>query len=411
MKDIIVLGGGPSGMMAAIAAKNENNNVTLIEQNEKLGKKLYITGKGRCNITNYRDISEFFTQMNRNGKFLYSSFYTFTNMDILDLLSKNGLEYKVERGERVFPKTDKSSDVIKTFKKILVDKEISLIFNQKIKYIEKRKSKFYLYSKDERYSCDYLVVATGGLSYQSTGSTGDGYKFAKNFGLNITQTYPGLVGVNLKGDLYKKLTGVNLKNVEITLLKDNKKFKTDFGEALFTHYGISGPIILSLSSLIYPNSKYSISIDLKPGLNISQLDDRINRDFNKYLNKDIENGLKDLLIKSLIEPILFNAEIPKDKKINQITKEERARLVKAIKQFEFDIAGLRDFNEAIVTRGGIDVVEIDSSTMESKKVQGLYFTGEVLDLDGFTGGYNLQIAYSTGFLAGNSIKEKSNDNK
>lgn len=411
MKKIIILGGGPAGMMAALEAKTEDNKVTLIEKNEKLGKKLYITGKGRCNITNYKDISEFFPEMNRNEKFLYSSFYSFTNLDILNLLSQNGLEYKVERGDRVFPKSDKSSDVIKTFKKILIEKGISLVFNQNINYIEKRNSKFYLYGKDEKFSCDYLVVATGGLSYEATGSTGDGYKFAKNFGIDVTELYPGLVGLNLKGDRHKKLMGVNLKNVEVSLLKNDKIYKSEFGEALFTHFGISGPTILRLSSSIYPSSNYTISIDLKPGLNNNQLDDRINRDFKKYLNKDVENGLKDLLIKSLIEPILEVAKIQKDKKINQITKEERQRLVNCIKKFEFEVSGLRDFEEAIITRGGIDVNEIDSSTMESKKVENLYFAGEVLDVDAFTGGFNLQIAYSTGFLAGNSIKEKINDNK
>lgn len=410
MKEVIVIGGGPSGMMAAIAAKNENNNVTIIEKNEKLGKKLYITGKGRCNITNYKDISEFFPQINRNEKFMYSAFYSFSNMDILNLLNEYGLKYKVERGDRVFPSSDKSSDVIKTFKKILNDKQINLIFDEDIRYIEKVDDKFKLYSKSSGFSCDYLVIATGGNSYKATGSTGDGYKFAKNFGIEVTDIYPGLVGLNLNSSIHKELSGVNLKNVEVTLNKNGKPYKKEFGEALFTHFGISGPTILSLSSLIYPKEKYSLSIDLKPGLNYNQLDDRINRDFNKYINKDIENGLKDLLIKSLIKPILELSNIPRDKKINQITKEERHRLTKNIKGLEFNINDIRDFNEAIITRGGVEVKEIDSSTMESKKIKNLYFVGEVIDVDAFTGGYNLQIAYSTGFLAGSNIKDDCNDN-
>lgn len=410
MKEVIVIGGGPAGMMAAIAAKNENNNVTIIEKNEKLGKKLYITGKGRCNITNYKDISEFFPQINRNEKFMYSSFYSFSNMDILNLLNEYGLEYKVERGDRVFPSSDKSSDVIKTFKKILNDKQINLIFDEDIRYIEKVEDKFKLYSKINSFSCDYLIIATGGKSYTATGSTGDGYKFAKNFGIEVTETYPGLVGLNLNSSIHKELAGVNLKNVEVTLNKNGKPYKKEFGEALFTHFGISGPTILSLSSLIYPREKCSLSIDLKPGLNYNQLDDRINRDFNKYINKDIENGLKDLLIKSLIKPVLELSNIPRDKKINQITKEERHRIIKNIKSLDFKINSIRDFNEAIITRGGVEVKELDASTMESKKVDNLYFVGEVIDVDGFTGGYNLQIAYSTGFLAGSSIKDDCNDN-
>lgn len=411
MKEIIVIGGGPSGMMAAISSKTKNNKVMLIDKNEKLGKKLYITGKGRCNITNFKDISEFFEMINKNEKFMYSSFYSFTNMDILNLLNKYGLEYKVERGDRVFPASDKSSDVIKTFERILKDKDIDVILNEDIKYIEKKGPKFKLYSKNNNYSCDLLVIATGGKSYESTGSTGDGYKFAKNFGLKVTNLYPGLVGMNLDDKFHKTLAGVTLKNVEVTLFNSNKIVCKSFGEVLFTHYGISGPTILTLSSKIYNKENYYISIDLKPRLSANKLDDRINRDFKKYINKDIENGLNDLLIKSLINPILDRSNINSNKKINQITKEERQRLVNNIKDFRFKVSSLRDFNEAIITRGGIDVSQLYSSTMECKSIENLYFTGEIIDIDAFTGGYNLQIAYSTGYLAGESIKEKCNDNK
>ncbi|MDL2310927.1 NAD(P)/FAD-dependent oxidoreductase [Peptostreptococcaceae bacterium OttesenSCG-928-C18] len=406
MNNVVIIGAGPAGLLSAIAAKNKNNTVTIIEKNEKIGKKLFITGKGRCNITNYSSTEDFFAKINTNSKFMYSSLYSYTNFDILNLLTQYGLEYKVERGNRVFPKSDKSSDVIKVFKKILDDLNIEVILNEEIKYIEKKDDSFKIYSKTNKYEADYLVIATGGVSYPSTGSTGDGYKFAKMFGHSLVETEPSLVPLELYSNYTKELQGVSLKNVTVRLKEKEKIIDSEFGEMIFTHFGISGPIILKLSNKIPKNKKANIVIDLKPKLDDETLDKRIIRDFEKYNNKDISNGLKDLLIQKLIPVILKESNIDPDKKVNQINKEERKKLVFTIKNLAFEFKGYRPIKEAIITKGGVSTKEINPKTMESKIIDNLYFAGEVIDVDAMTGGYNLQIAYSTGYAAGRDINEK-----
>lgn len=402
MSRVIVIGGGASGMMAAIAAKKNGNDVTLLEKNEKLGKKLFITGKGRCNLTNASDINSHMNNLMSNPKFMYSAFNAFDSDDIISLIEESGVKTKVERGNRVFPKSDKSSDVIKALKKQLDSLSVNIVLNYEVKSITKD-DEFKI--NNGEYTCDSLIIATGGLSYKSTGSTGDGYKWAKQFNHKTTKTYPSLVPFNIKEDYCKELQGLSLKNVNIKLLKDDKTLYEDLGEMIFTHFGVSGPLVLSASSFVADKMEdgYKISIDLKPALDEATLDKRILRDFNKYKNKNFNNSLNDLLPKKLIPIIIRLSGIDEYKKVNEITKEERQRLVGLIKNLEFNIDGLRGYDEAIITKGGIDVKEINPKTMESKKVPGLYFVGEVLDLDSLTGGYNLQLAWSTGYVAGNSI--------
>ena len=386
-------------MMAAIAAKNNGNDVTILEKNEKLGKKLFITGKGRCNLTNASDINSHMNNLMSNPKFMYSAFNAFDADDIVKLIEESGVKTKVERGNRVFPKSDKSSDVIKALKNHL--NGVNVVLNYEVKSIAKD-DKFII---NDEYECDGLIIATGGLSYKSTGSTGDGYKFAKAFGHNTTKTYPSLVPFDIKEDYCKELQGLSLKNVTLKLIKNDKILYKELGEMLFTHFGVSGPLVLSASSFVADkmDDGYKISIDLKPALDEATLDKRILRDFDKYKNKNFNNSLSDLLPKKLIPIIINLSGIDGHKKVNEITKEERQRLVKLIKKFEFNVEGLRGYDEAIITKGGIDVKEINPKTMESKIVPGLYFVGEVLDLDSLTGGYNLQIAWSTGYVAGSSI--------
>ena len=399
MSKVIVIGGGASGMMAAIAAKNNGNEVTLLEKNEKLGKKLFITGKGRCNLTNASDINSHMNNLMSNPKFMYSAFNAFNADDIVALIEESGVKTKVERGNRVFPKSDKSSDVIKALKKHLDC--VDVVLNYEVKNITKDEQ----FKINDEYVCDALIIATGGLSYKSTGSTGDGFKFAKEFGHQTTKTYPSLVPFNIKEDYCKELQGLSLKNVTLKLIKDDKVLYEELGEMLFTHFGVSGPLVLSASSFVADKMEdgYKISIDLKPALDESTLDKRILRDFDKYKNKNFNNSLSDLLPKKLIPIIIRLSGIDEYKKVNEITKEERQKLVQLIKNLEFNIDSLRGYDEAIITKGGIDVKEINPKTMESKIVPGLYFVGEVLDLDSLTGGYNLQLAWSTGYVAGNSI--------
>lgn len=399
MSKVIVIGGGASGMMAAIAAKNNGNEVTLLEKNEKLGKKLFITGKGRCNLTNASDINSHMNNLMSNPKFMYSAFNAFNADDIVALIEESGVKTKVERGNRVFPKSDKSSDVIKALKKHLDC--VDVVLNYEVKNITKDEQ----FKINDEYVCDALIIATGGLSYKSTGSTGDGFKFAKEFGHQTTKTYPSLVPFNIKEDYCKELQGLSLKNVTLKLIKDDKVLYEELGEMLFTHFGVSGPLVLSASSFVADKMEdgYKISIDLKPALDESTLDKRILRDFDKYKNKNFNNSLSDLLPKKLIPIIIRLSGIDEYKKVNEITKEERQKLVQLIKNLEFNIDSLRGYDEAIITKGGIDVKEINPKTMESKIVSGLYFVGEVLDLDSLTGGYNLQLAWSTGYVAGNSI--------
>ena len=391
---IAIIGGGPSGMMCAIKAA-ENHQVTIFEKNEKLGKKLFITGKGRCNLTNYCDEREFLKNMVNNSNFMYSSIYSFSPFTTYYYFEELGLPLKVERGNRVFPLSDKSSDVIKAYEKKLKDLGVKVHLNFEIKSIEKVGEEFILNGREK---FDKVVIATGGISYKLTGSTGDGYKFAKNFGHKIINQVPGLIGINSKNNF--SLAGLTLKNVELKVIKDKKIISNEFGEMLFTHRGISGPIVLTTSSKINRLKDFEMFLDLKPALEPEKLDARILRDFSENQNKNIENVMRSLLPKDLISYVLYSAGISGDEKVNQITKIERENLVKTIKNFELKFDSLDDIDRAIVTSGGIDVKDIDPKTMESKKVSGLYFIGEVLDLDGLTGGFNIQIANSTGYSCG-----------
>ena len=391
---IAIIGGGPAGMMCAIKAA-ENHGVTIFEKNEKLGKKLFITGKGRCNLTNYCDEREFLKNMVNNSNFMYSSIYSFSPFTTYYYFEDLGLPLKVERGNRVFPLSDKSSDVIKAYEKKLKDLGVKVHLNFEIKSIEKVGEEFIINGREK---FDKVVIATGGISYKLTGSTGDGYKFAKNFGHKIINQVPGLIGINLKNNF--SLAGLTLKNVELKVIKDKKIISKEFGEMLFTHRGISGPIVLTTSSKINRLKDFEMFLDLKPALEPEKLDARILRDFSENQNKNIENVMRSLLPKDLISYVLYSAGISGDEKVNQITKIERENLVKTIKNFELKFDSLDDIDRAIVTSGGIDVKDIDPKTMESKKVSGLYFIGEVLDLDGLTGGFNIQIANSTGYSCG-----------
>lgn len=391
---IAIIGGGPAGMMCAIKAA-ENHQITIFEKNEKLGKKLFITGKGRCNLTNYCDEREFLKNMVNNSNFMYSSIYYFSPFTTYYYFEELGLPLKVERGNRVFPLSDKSSDVIKAYEKKLKDLGVKVHLNFEIKSIEKVGEEFILNGREK---FDKVVIATGGISYKLTGSTGDGYKFAKNFGHKIINQVPGLIGINLKNNF--SLAGLTLKNVELKVIKDKKIISNEFGEMLFTHRGISGPIVLTTSSKINRLKDFEMFLDLKPALEPEKLDARILRDFSENQNKNIENVMRSLLPKDLISYVLYSAGISGDEKVNQITKIERENLVKTIKNFELKFDSLDDIDRAIVTSGGIDVKDIDPKTMESKKISGLYFIGEVLDLDGLTGGFNIQIANSTGYSCG-----------
>ena len=396
-----VVGAGPSGMMAAYVAAKKSE-VVLFEKNEKIGKKLYITGKGRCNITNDRDISEFFEQVSRNGKFLYSAFYSFTNKDMVDLLNKNGLRTKVERGGRVFPASDKSSDVIKTYEKLLKSRNVLIKLNKEIKTIIKVKDKFLV----DNENFDNVIIATGGYSYKSTGSTGDGYKFAKKFGLEVTKLYPALTGISLKDKFLEQLQGLSLKNVSLIARNKKKIISEEFGECMFSHFGITGPIVLRTSNIINRMDNISLFLDFKTALSKDELDKRFIREFEENQNKELQTIMFNMLPKKLVPIVLEKIGINEHKKANEITKNQRYTLVDTIKNFPLEYNGLLDINTSIVTSGGVSVNEINPSTMESKKVEGLYFCGEVLDVDAFTGGFNMQIANSTGYLAGNAILDK-----
>lgn len=393
---IAVIGAGPSGMMAAFAAAS-NHDVTIFEKNEKLGKKLYITGKGRCNLTNYVDASDFFKNVISNKKFVYSSIYSFDPFMTMDLFNSYGLQLKVERGNRVFPMSDKASDVIKTYEKMLKERNVKIFLNTPCKTIDK-KDKFIINGK---YIFDKVIIATGGISYKETGSTGDGYKFAEKFNIKSKQRKQALCGALTNKPL--DLSGLSLKNVEVLAYSEGKLIAKEFGEMLFTHIGVSGPIILTLSSKINRLSKIKLYLDLKPGLTYDELDKRILRDFDKFPNKDIRNALINLLPRDLIFYVLKKSNISSYKKVNQITGQERDNLKSSIKKFDLDYKCLEDINRAIITSGGISVDEINPHTMESKKVKGLYFVGEVLDIDALTGGFNIQLANSTAYLCGSNI--------
>ncbi len=407
MSKVIVAGAGPAGMMAAIQSAGAGHEVTLIEHNEKLGKKLFITGKGRCNITNSSEIEEVFENIVTNPKFMYSALYTFTNQAVIDFFEEIGLPVKIERGNRVFPSSDKSSDVIKVLEKKLKELGVRIKLKHNIDslIIEDDIIKGAVINGKTLYT-DAVIMATGGLSYSSTGSDGSGFDILNKTGHTTTKFMPALVPLVIKENYPKEMQGVSLKNVEIKIMNEKKCLYSAFGEMLFTHFGVSGPIILSASSKIIKyieNNQLKLVIDLKPALSEEQLDARIIRDFEININRDLKNSLDRLLPKKMIPCIIQYSEIPETKKIHEITKEERRRLVNSIKEFSLTISGTRGFDEAIITHGGINVKEINPATMESKKIKGLYFAGEMIDVDAFTGGYNLQIAWSTGYLAGNSI--------
>lgn len=402
---VCVVGAGPAGIIAAGIAGSRGKDVKLIDKNERIGKKLFITGKGRCNITNNAPIEDFFDNVMKNKNFLYSSFYSFSNRDIINLLETYGLKTKVERGNRIFPESDKSSDVIKAFQKFLSDNKVNILLNTNVNSIDIKNRKFIVNTNNDEMTFDKLVIATGGKSYPSTGSTGDGYKFAETFGHSITKIKPSLVPIEIKEDWIKDLQGLSLKNVNLSAHSKKRLLYEEFGEMIFTHYGISGPIVLSISNYLYRyiNDGIRLLIDLKPALDNKKLDDRILRDFELNNNKKIKNSLDDLLPQKLIPIIIFLADIDPEKIVNQITKEERLKLLNSIKEFPLNFKSFRPIEEAIITSGGVVTKEINPSTMESKLVEGLYFAGEVIDVDALTGGYNLQIAYSTGYLAGNHV--------
>ena len=403
---VIVVGGGAAGMMAAFWAVKEGDDVILLEQNEKLGKKLFITGKGRCNVTNACGIEELLDHVVTNKEFLYSGFYSFSNEMVIELLEKLGCPMKIERGNRVFPLSDHSSDVIRALEQGLRQNGVEIRLNTKVKNILKDNgcAAGVRLAGGDTVKADKVIVATGGMSYPSTGSTGDGYRFARENGHHITELVPALVPLQTAGDICSRLQGLSLRNIKAVLTADGKKVYDEFGEMLFTHFGVSGPVILSASSHLkqYRGKKLELHIDWKPALSDEQLDHRILRDFQKVMNKEFKNSLDHLLPKKAIPVMIELSGIPGHKKVNEITKEERRRLLSLMKDFTLTVTGARGFKEAIITQGGIDVKEIDPGTMESKKIKGLYFAGEVLDLDAVTGGFNLQIAWSTGYLAGSN---------
>lgn len=402
MAKVIVIGAGPAGIMAAITAA-ENHKVVLIDSNEKIAKKLFITGKGRCNITNAKDIGDFFDYIPGNPHFLYSALYSFTNNDVIEMIENEGTKLKVERGGRVFPESDKSSDIIKALSKKLSKAKVDIRLNSKVTdvFLENDIIKSVEINGSERISADYFIIATGGASYPLTGSRGEGQVLAEKMGHKIIDLKPSLVPVELNGDWFKELIGLTLKNIKLDILDSKNKVKySNQGEMKFTSYGISGPIVLSGSRFIDYKDTYSISIDLKPSLDEKELDLRIQKDFKKYINKDFRNSLDDLLPQKMIPLIIKLSMIDPYKKVNEITKVERRNLVNAIKNIKGKVKGLRPLAEAIVTSGGVSTLEIDPSTMKSKIINNLSFAGEVIDIDAFTGGYNVQIALSTGYLAG-----------
>lgn len=416
MSRVIAVGGGPAGMMAAITAAENGNEVTIIEKMPTFGKKLLITGKGRCNITSSLYMSEFIKNTPGNGRFLYSAFQNYTNQDIIEFLSKQGLKVKEERGNRIFPVTDKSVDVLNCFKRRIDELKITYKLNTRVEKILIKNNEVYgLRTDREIIRSDKVILATGGKSYPLTGSTGDGYKIARDLGHTIIPIKPSLVPLEVyEKELCKKLQGLSLRNIGIKIIDTDRKkiVYEDFGEMIFTHFGISGPIVLSGSAhlakykeidYLMRNKYINVSIDLKPALTEEQLDDRILRDFKEFKNKQFKHSLVKLLPQKIIPVIIALSKINEDKRVNEITKDERKILVHLLKNFTILIKDFRPVEEAIITCGGINTKEINPKTMESKIIKGLFFAGEIIDVDSYTGGFNLQIAYSTGYTAGISV--------
>lgn len=412
MSKVIVIGGGPAGVLAACTAASNGHSVTLIERNKRIGRKLMITGKGRCNVTNYcTDVQELIQMIPVNGRFLYSAFSSFMTYDTMSLFEELGVPLKVERGNRVFPVSDKSVDIVDALDRYLHGCGVKVV-NARVASIDGDSTGVRGVTTEDgtTMSCDAVVLATGGMSYPATGSTGDGYDMARALGHTVTELSPSLVPMEAEDSCCREMQGLALKNIEIQITdnessKKNSIVYKDFGEMLFTHFGVSGPVILSASSHIRKASpgRYSLHIDLKPALSIEQLDSRIQRDFLKASNKDFQNSLGGLLPSKMIPVIVERSGIDPQKKVNQITKSERMILVSLLKDFVIEISGFRPISEAIITSGGIDVREINPKTMESKLIPGLYFAGEIIDTDAYTGGFNLQIAFSTGYLAGMNV--------
>ena len=410
--NVIVIGGGPAGILSAIKSAKEGNRVTIFEKNDKCGKKLLITGKGRCNITSSIEIEDFIKNIPGNGKFLYSAFQNFSNQDIIKMLENEGVKTKVERGNRVFPVSDKSIDVLNALLSILKKLNVKIVYNTEIIDILVNENKVtgVMTNTKEKIKADKVILATGGRSYPATGSTGDGYKMAKKLGHTVTEIRPSLVPLTIHEEkMCQKLQGLSLRNVKITIRHNKKIIYEDFGEMIFTHFGVSGPIILSASTILLryknikellKNKEIELLIDFKPALNKEKLDLRIRRDFEEFKNKQFKNSLNQLLPQKLIPVIIEKSEIDENKKVNEITKEERQKLVNLLKEFKLTIKDFKEIEYAIVTAGGINIKEINPKTMESKIIKGLYFAGEIIDVDGYTGGFNLQIAYSTGYTAG-----------
>lgn len=410
MSKVVVIGGGAAGMFASIAAAECGHQVVVYEKNEKLGKKLYITGKGRCNITNACDIEGLFDAVRSNAKFLYSSFYGYTNQQVIDFFERIGVPTKIERGDRVFPVSDHSSDVIHGLEREMDRLGVEVHLRTAVKKVVAREGRFekIILADQRQIRADACIVATGGLSYQSTGSTGDGFRFAESLGHTVMDCMPALVPMECREDWVTDLQGLSLRNVNVTIRDGKKKLYEDFGEMLFTHYGVSGPLILSASSYIGKKLKakeLTLEIDLKPALSEEQLDQRVRREFEENQNRQFKNAVHKLFPSKLIPVMIKLSGIDPEKKVNVITKEERLGFVRLIKTLTMTLTDLRDYNEAIITKGGVKIKEVDPGTMESKIVKGLHFAGEVLDLDAVTGGFNLQIAWSTAYAAGTGIRE------
>lgn len=407
MKNVLIIGAGPAGLMASIAAANNGARVTLFEKMDRVGRKLSITGKGRCNITSAVESQELTKGFPGNGRFLYSAFHEFSNYDLIAFFNKHGLQTKVERGKRVFPASDKAEDVVSVLRAAARQAGAKIVVSTPVKSIMINDSKIEGIVNDKGLvGADAVIIATGGVSYPGTGSTGDGYTWAEQAGHSIIQPRPGLVPLLVEEIWIKELQGLGLKNVRArAYTEQGKMINEDFGELLFTHFGLSGPIILSMSHdigkyLLAKQNTATIKLDLKPALSEEKLDERVQRDFDKYSRKMFKNALHDILPQKMIPVVISLSGIDPEKKCHQITRAERLELVKLLKNFTLTVNGTRPIEEAIVTAGGVDVKEVNPRTMESKLVKGLYFAGEVLDVDGYTGGYNLQAAFSTGWLAG-----------